>query len=125
MDAVESTIGPIIHAHERLENGMNRGPLGWVEPITSPAGQIQRSLDPNQLLPSRDDLVRPRLEFQRGSLQSGQQRSTPIRMTHEGVIWDGHPTIRGAAELGLPVDVLVVAQSVPPSGQTILQLPVR
>lgn len=101
------------------------GPLGWVNPITSPIGQFQRGLDPDQLLPSRDDLVRQRLEFQRRLLQSGQQRSTPIKVTYEGVIWDGHHTIRAAAELGIRVDVLVVAQRVPPSGQTILQLPVR
>lgn len=101
------------------------GPVGWLNPITLPAGQIQMGLDPNQLLPSRDELIRHRLEFQRQLLQWRQKRMTPIKVTREGVIWDGHHAIRAAAELDLSVDVLVVAQTVPPSGLSIVQLPVR
>jgi hypothetical protein len=100
------------------------GPVGWRNPITLPAGQIQTGLDPNQLIPSRGELIRHRVEFQRRLMQSRQKRMTPIRVTQEGVIWDGHHAIRAAAELGIPVDVLVVAQSIPPSGLSIMQLPI-
>jgi hypothetical protein len=82
-------------------------------------------VDPQLLLPSRLDLVRERLDFQRQLLQAGRPRRTPIQVTAEGVIWDGHHGARAAAERGLKVDVLVVAQQVPPSGLTLLQLPVR
>jgi hypothetical protein len=70
------------------------------------------------------DLVGSRLELQRQLLLAGQPRRTPIKVAAEGVIWDGHHAVRVAAEEGRPIDVLVVAGLQPPSGLTILQLPV-
>jgi hypothetical protein len=86
---------------------------------------VQAGVDPQLLLPSRQDLIKERLEFQRQLLQGGRQRRTPIQVTPDGVIWDGHHGVRAAAERGLAVDVLVVAEAVSPSGLTIMQLPVR
>jgi hypothetical protein len=101
------------------------GPQGWQNPITARSGQIQRGLDPKTLLPSRPDLVRPRLEFQRGLVRAGRPRLTAIQVTLDGVIWDGHHAVRAAAEEGTLVDVLVVAGTAAPAGPSILQLPVR
>lgn len=100
-------------------------PAGWQNPITVPTGQIQKAVDARLLLPSRGDLIQIRLDFQRNLRQTGVQRSTPIQVTFQGVIWDGHHAIRAAAELGETVDVLIVNVVVAPSGLTILRLPVR
>jgi hypothetical protein len=100
-------------------------PAGWQNPITVVAGQIQAGVDARLLLPARTDLLQERLDFQRGLLLAGKARLTPIQVTAEGVIWDGHHGVRAAAERGDPVDVLVVPGAIPPCGLLILQLPVR
>lgn len=100
-------------------------PTGWRNPIVVPAGQTQRAVDARLLLPSRSDLIQLRLDFQRSLLQTGGQRLTPIQVTVQGVIWDGHHAVRAAAERGDTVDVFIVNTVVPASGLTILQLPVR
>jgi hypothetical protein len=100
-------------------------PPGWQSPITASPGQVQHGVDARSLLPSRIDLEQSRLDFQSALRQAGTPRSTPIRVTTEGVIWDGHHAVRVAAERGETVDVRVVPLLVPPSGLTILQLPVR
>lgn len=100
-------------------------PAGWQNPIRAPAGQIQRAVDARLLLPSRGDLIQLRLDFQRRLRQTGLPRSTPIQVTTQGVIWDGHHAVRAAAESGESVDVLVIGSLVPAWGLTILQLPVR
>jgi hypothetical protein len=71
------------------------------------------------------DLDGARLALQRQLLTTGTPRLTPIQVTPEGVIWDGHHAVRVAAEAGLTVAVRVVPASVPWSGLSILQLPVR
>ena len=71
-------------------------PPGWQNPITVPAGQIQKGVDPLQLLPARRDLSAARLAFQRALLLSGGVRFTPIKVTHQGVIYDGHHMVRAA-----------------------------
>jgi hypothetical protein len=76
------------------------------------------------LLPSRSDLSASRLAAQRQLVQSGQRRRTPIQVTTEGVIWDGHHAARAAAEAGQLVDVLVIKHQQPPSGVTLMQVPV-
>jgi hypothetical protein len=48
-----------------------------------------------------------------------------IRVTPDGVIYDGHHGARAAAEEGRTVDVEVIDQHVPPSGLSLLALPVR
>lgn len=100
-------------------------PAGWQNPVTAAPGQVQQGIDPLRLLPSRADLIRTRLEFQRQLLRTGTPRLTPIRVTVDGVIVDGHHAVRAAAEEGRTVDVLVVAQAVPSSAPSILHLPVR
>lgn len=97
----------------------------WQNPIAAPPGQVQGGVDPLQLLPSRRDLLRLRLEAQRQLLQSGQARHTMIRVTRDGVIYDGHHGVRVAAEQGATVDVLVIDQQVPPSAPSIMALPAR
>jgi hypothetical protein len=99
-------------------------PPGWTNPIVVLAGQVQRDVDPVRLLPARSDLLQWRLDQQVALLDSAMARYTPIQVTVEGVIWDGHHGVRAAAEKGLTVDVLVVSELVEPSGITILDLPV-
>jgi hypothetical protein len=100
-------------------------PAGWQNPIVVPAGQIQKAVDARLLLPSRSDLSQLRLDFQRGLRQAGRQRFTPVQVTIQGVIWDGHHGVRAAAERGETIDVLIVDAVAVASGLTILQLPVR
>ncbi len=66
-----------------------------------------------------------RLAFQRALLLSGGARLTPIKVTPQGVIYDGHHMARAAAEEGRKVDVLVIDQVVPAVASSILALPVR
>jgi hypothetical protein len=100
-------------------------PPGWQSPINVQPGQAQVGVDACSLLPSRTDLEQARLDVQAALRQTGTPRSTPILVTSEGVIWDGHHAVRLAAENGETVDVRAVALLEPPSGLTILQLPVR
>jgi hypothetical protein len=100
-------------------------PPGWQSPVSAAPGQVQQGVDARSLLPSRIDLEQGRLALQSALRQAGTPRSTPILVTTEGVIWDGHHAVRLAAENGETVDVRVVSLLVPPSGLTILQLPVR
>ena len=100
-------------------------PPAWQSPITALPGQVQVGVDARSLLPSRTDLEQARLQVQAALRRTATRRSTPILVTIEGVIWDGHHAVRLAAENGETVDVRVVALSESPSGLTILQLPVR
>jgi hypothetical protein len=100
-------------------------PPAWQSPITAQPGQVQVGVDACSLLPSRIDLEQVRLDVQAVLRQTGTPRATPILVTSEGVVWDGHHAVRLAAENGETVDVRVVALLESPSGLTILQLPVR
>lgn len=100
-------------------------PADWQNPIAVPSGQTQHAVDPARLLPSRPDLVRPRLEAQRQLLVNGTPRVTPIQVTQQGVVFDGHHMVRAAAEGGRLIDVRVVGIIQLPIGETILDLPVR
>jgi len=100
-------------------------PPGWQSPVSATPGQVQKGVDACSLLPGRSDLEQGRLDLQLALRQAGTPRLTPIRVTTEGVIWDGHHAVRLAAERGETVDVRVVPLLAPPSGLTILQLPVR
>ena len=97
----------------------------WTNPIDVNFGQIQYSLDPHHLLPSRSDLTRGRLEFQRKLLRSGQPRFLMIQVTEEGVIVDGHHAFRAAAEEGLLIDVTVCRLPAEKKSDSILNLEVR
>lgn len=99
-------------------------PPGWTNPIFAAVGQVQTGVDPVQLLPARMDLLQVRLDLQTFLLDSGIERYTSIQVTKEGVIWDGHHGARAAAEKGRTVHVLVVKELLPPTGQTILEVPV-
>ena len=100
-------------------------PSGEQGPITVPAGQVQKGVDPMCLKPARGDLIRMRLELQRSLLRTGVSRLTPIQVSREGVIVDGHHAVRAAAEEGHTVDVLVSELAVPGKACTILDLDVR
>jgi len=100
-------------------------PPGWNYPITAASGTVQAAVKSNDLLPSRVELNRQRLEEQRRLLSAGQTRYTPLQATTAGVIWDGHHGIRAAAEQMVTVDVLVVDVPLSPIGKLILDLPVR
>ena len=100
-------------------------PGNWRNPITASAGQTQIGVPPANLLPSRGELVRVRLEAQRQLLLSGKPRRTPVLVTTGGVIFDEHHMVRAAAEEGKLIDVRVVGISQPPAVELILDLPVR
>jgi hypothetical protein len=95
-------------------------PQGWRNPINVAPGGGQAGIDPSLLLPSRHDLIRQRLEFQRSLTKAGQSRFTPILVTPDGVIFDGHHAIRAALEEGKTVDVQVVDMSIKPVASSIL-----
>jgi hypothetical protein len=94
-------------------------------PITESPGHSQGGVDPIQLRPSRHDLSSSRLEVQRALIRAGRPRFTPILVTSEGVIVDGHHAVRAAAEERILVDVTV--SPLPASRQpgSILDLPLR
>jgi hypothetical protein len=100
-------------------------PAGWLNPITTQQGGIQKGVAAQLLLPARRDLVKNRLERQRQLLKAGQKRFTPIQVTTQGVIYDGHHGARAAAENGFAVDVLIVDQPASPVGSWLMDLPVR
>jgi hypothetical protein len=99
-------------------------PANWRNPITALPGEFQ-SVDPLTLLPSRRELSQVRLDFQKGLLEAGSERFSPIQVTCDGVIWDGHHALRIAAEKGIHVTVKVVSEKMPPSAASILALPVE
>src|SRR4051812_35255384 len=99
-------------------------PPGWTNPITVPAGRTQIGVDPMRLLPARSDLERARLDTQSRLLRSGTPRFTPIQVTTDGVIFDGHHGVRAAVEAGQVIDVKVVSFLQPPTADSILDLPV-
>jgi hypothetical protein len=99
-------------------------PPGWQNPITAQPGQVQPNVDPRTLLPSRQDLFRSRVAFQRQLLLSGTPRRSPVQVTTDGVIFDGHHAVRAAAEEGRRVDVKVIAFPVRATADSILDLPV-
>ncbi len=99
-------------------------PAGWQNPITAQVGHLQARVDPLMLLPSRLDLSQVRLDIQQGLLDSGTQRSTPIRVTPDGVIWDGHHAVGFAAQQGTKITVQVVKFNLTPTAASILDLPV-
>jgi hypothetical protein len=100
-------------------------PANWQSPITVTPGQFQSNVDPLLLLPSRSDLSQVRLDMQQALLDVGTQRTTPIQVTPDGVIWDGHHAVRIAAGKGLSITVKVVIVKVNPTASSILSLPVR
>lgn len=104
---------------------MSGPPDGWQNPIVIPAGSHQSAVVPTDLLPSRSDLWQSRLDQQLQLIQAGTPRWTPITVTPEGVIIDGHHAVRAAADLGLAVGVLVEPLGIRPVGKLIQELPLR
>src|SRR4051794_32188025 len=100
-------------------------PSGWRNPIVVGPGNVQTDVDPSQLRPSRTDLVRARVELQRSLIRGNRQRLTPIQVSEQGVIIDGHHYIRASAEEGRLIDVLVSELPVLPKADSILDLPLR
>jgi hypothetical protein len=100
-------------------------PPDWVDPITAQPGHSQQQVDPLRLLPSRRDLVRVRLDFQRSLVRANLVRRTPILVTIEGVIFDGHHAIRVAVEDNRLVELDVTPLLMTASAASIMDLPVR
>jgi hypothetical protein len=86
-------------------------PPAWQNPINTSPRLTQTSIDPRTLRPGRTDLSATRLRFQRQLLLSGQPRFTPILVSPEGVIIDGHHAVRAAAEEGRLIDVMIALLS--------------
>lgn len=99
-------------------------PVGWQNPIHVAPGHSQAGVNPLFLLPSRKDLATLRLDMQRALLDAGSERYTPIQVTPDAVIWDGHHAVRVAAEKGIDVTVHVVQQKLKPSASSIMDLKV-
>jgi hypothetical protein len=97
-------------------------PANWRNTITALPGQFQSNVDPVTLLPSRLDLSQVRLDIQKALVDAGTERSTPIQVTLDGVIWDGHHAVRIAAESGIVLTVQVVNQRVNPTAGSIMDL---
>jgi hypothetical protein len=55
-------------------------------------------------------------------LQSGTPRNSPIQVTVDGVIFDGHHAVRVAAEDGKLIEVKVVDFPMPATADSILDL---
>jgi hypothetical protein len=62
--------------------------------------------------------------MQQALSDAGVERSTPVEVTPDGVIWDGHHAVRIAAEKALRVTVKVVSVRVKPTASSIMDLPV-
>jgi hypothetical protein len=97
-------------------------PANWQSPIHVAPGQLQSDVDPHSLLPSRLDLSKQRLDVQQALATAGTERSTPIEVTSDGVIWDGHHAVRIAAEMGKLVMVKVVKVRQNPKASSIMDL---
>jgi hypothetical protein len=94
----------------------------------SSIGSVVDDVDPLDLRPNdvRDSLDATRLDVQRRLISSGVARFTTIRVTVDGVIWDGHHGVRAAAEAGLSISVQVVSgTSTPGTRASILDLPIE
>ena len=100
-------------------------PDDWQNPINAVPGQTQQDVDPARLRPGRTDLVRSRLEYQHKLIKSGRVRFTPIQVSREGVIIDGHHYVRAAAEERRMIEVLVTSLSAVALADSILDLPLR
>ncbi len=99
-------------------------PANWQNPMTVSPGQLQSDVNPLQLLPSRADLSQMRLDIQQALRDAGIERGTPIEVTADGVIWDGHHAVRVAGATGKLVTVKVVAVRLNPTAASIMDLPV-
>lgn len=97
----------------------------WQNPITAQPGQLQPDIDPASLRPPRSDLIRSRLEFQRNLIRTNKTRYTPIQVSQDGVIIDGHHYARAAAEEGQLVEALVSGLFAAPVASSVLELPLR
>src|SRR5437867_307685 len=95
-------------------------PAGWLNPIVVAPGQRQVGVDPIRLLPARADLDRHRLAAQAALLKAGTPRHTPVQVTQNGVIYDGHHAVRAAAERG----ALVIDDPTAAVADSIMDLPV-
>ena len=92
-------------------------------PITVKPGQMQEC-DPNMLRAGQQQVLRQgNLNDQLEFIKKGVDRYTPIEVTVDGVIVNGHHGVRAAAQLGRTVHVKVVGGNLKP-GPPVTQLPV-
>jgi RHS repeat-associated protein len=101
-----------------------RGPGIPFDPSKAVVGQPMNGIDPASLEAGRSGLVQGRLEVQRKLICDGTVRNTPIRVTKDGVIYDGNHGARAALEAGMPVDVHVIGEPAVGKGP-VRDLPVK
>ena len=87
-------------------------------------GPNSNKCQPVSSVAKRHNLSQVRLDIQRALMDAGTGRHTPIQVTTDGVIWDGHHVVRIAAEVGIAVTVKVVNVKVNPTAASILDLPI-
>ena len=86
-------------------------------------GVVLHGIDPATLQSNRPELELSRLQLQHQLIASGQRRRTLIQVNRDGIIIQGNHGARAAAEMGLPIDVIVVDLPYPTCGP-ILSIPV-
>ena len=86
-------------------------------------GAVLNDIDAASLQSSKQVLEQWRIDIQADLLAKNVRRGTIIEVNRDGAILSGHHGARAAAEMGLPVDVLVRDLPVPSHGQ-ILTIPV-
>jgi hypothetical protein len=94
------------------------------DPAAAIPGQVLTGIDPASLRAGQQTVLDAnRLEVQRDLIRRGIRRYTPIEVTSEGIIADGHHGCRAAAEAGKPVEILIVLYELE-AGPPIVDLPV-
>lgn len=94
--------------------------------FNSGGSRAQSNVDPNTLRAGSQRTLDPgRLGTQRSLIQRGVQRHTPIQVTRDGVIFDGHHGVRAAIEANRPVTVEVIDSVTIAPGPPVSQLPMR
>ena len=92
-------------------------PMGRAfDPSKATPGTTVKGVDPNSLQAGRPNLAEPRLRTQEQLIKVGTTRHTPIKVTKDGVIYDGNRGTRAAIEAGKPIDVQVIGEVIPGHG---------
>ena len=93
------------------------------DPVQAKHRVVLQGIDAATLRSNKTFLEEWRLELQRQLIANGIKRSSLIKVNCQGIILEGNHGARVAAEMGVPVEVLVVDMPHPTTGP-ILQVPV-
>jgi len=77
---------------------------GQAQPLTWMTGVEPKSLRARS---DKNVLLQSRLQRQRDLQTQGKERETPIWVSPEGIVQDGHHACRAAIEFGEAVDIVV------------------